>query len=572
MALRAQAGQALLPCQPSERHDDSRHLSRLSGVKRLTNAEIAEQLDLFAALLDLSGSSFYTSRAYRRAAETIRETKASIDELVAAGRVEELRGIGPGIATRLRELVETGRVVELDELRREVQPELIGLGRFLGVGPKRMVEIGKALGITTADEFRAAAREGRLTSVSGIGPQTEQRLLAALEREGKPQPAKGMVLNRARALLEEIAAGVGGELAGDPRRWADVSFDFAVVSSATRPSPVLDAFEALPAIVSVVERSERRAVGVTAEGVPVELVVAEPARFGSELLVATGTAAYIAGLGELTPGPDEECVYAQLGIPWCPPELREQPFRGDPPLLLTRDDIRGDLHMHSTWSDGKASILEMATAALDLGYEYIAICDHTPNVRVVPGLNPDDLRRQGEEIAVVNETLAPFRVLRGTEVDIRADGTLDLPDDVLEELDWVQLSLHAGQRQQREELTRKVTEAMRHPAVRALSHPKGRIINHRPPNALDLERTFEVALETGVALETNGLPDRLDLSGPEIRLAIEAGVPIVVSTDAHSVRGLGNMQLAVHTARRGWATAADVVNTRPLDEILVSRR
>ena len=538
----------------------------------LDNATIAEQLESFAALLDLSGSSFYTSRAYRRAAETIRETEAPIAELVVAGRVEELRGIGPGIATRLRELVETGHIAELEELEREVQPELIGLGRFLGVGPKRMVEIGKALGVSTAEEFRTAAREGRLTSVSGIGPQTEQRLLAALEREGKPQPPKGMILSRARALLEEIAAGIDGEVAGDPRRWADVSFDFAVVASAARPGPVLDAFEALPMIVSVLERSERRAVGVTVEGAPVELVVAEPARFGTDLVVATGTHAYVEALGELPPAVDEESLYAQLGIPWCPPELREQPFRAEPPALLTRDDIRGDLHMHSTWSDGKGSILEMATAARDLGYEYIAICDHTPNVRVVPGLDADDLRRQGEEIAEVNEELTPFRVLRGTEVDIRADGELDLPDDVLEELAWVQLSLHAGQRQSRDELTRKVTEAMRHPAVRALSHPKGRIINHRPPNALDLERTFEVALETGVALETNGLPDRLDLSGPEIRLAIEAGVPIVVSTDAHSVRGLGNMRLAVHTARRGWATPADVVNTRSLDEVLVRSR
>jgi DNA polymerase (family X) len=334
---------------------------------------------------------------------------------------------------------------------------------------------------------------------------------------------------------------------------------------------LLDRFETLPAIVSVLERSERHAIGVTVEGVPVELVVAEPTRFGTELLIATGTRAYVAGLGELPSGRDEQMVYEQLGIPWCPPELREEPFRGEPPPLLTREDIRGDLHMHSTWSDGKASILEMATASRELGYEYIAICDHTPNVRVVPGLSADDLRRQGEEIAGVNEQLAPFRVLRGTEVDIRADGSLDLPDDVLEELDWVQLSLHAGQRQQRDELTRKVTEAMRHPAVRALSHPKGRIINHRPPNALDLERTFEVALETGVALETNGLPDRLDLSGPEIRLAIEAGVQIVVSTDAHSIRGLGNMRLAVHTARRGWATAPDVVNTRPLGDVLARR-
>ena len=210
----------------------------------------------------------------------------------------------------------------------------------------------------------------------------------------------------------------------------------------------------------------------------------------------------------------------------------------------------------------------MALAARDLGYDYIAICDHTPNVGVVPGLDADGLRRQGEEIAAANERLAPFRVLRGTECDIRADGTLDLPDDVLDELDWVQLSLHAGQRQAAAELTRKVTEAMRHPSVCCLSHPKGRLISHRPPNALQLEPVIEVALEEGVALETNGLPNRLDLRDVEVRLAVEAGVPIVCSTDAHSVQGLANMRLSVATARRGWATAANVLNTRGLDEVL----
>jgi DNA polymerase (family X) len=534
------------------------------------NATIAERLEAFAGLLDLGGSGYYTSRAYRRAAETIRETKAPIAKLVRQGRVEDLRGIGPGIAARLRELVETGRIAELDELEREVQPELVGLGRFLGVGPKRMVEIGTALGVRTADEFRDAAREGRLQTVPGIGPQTEQRLLAALDREQRPQK-RGLVLNRARALLEEIAAGVGAELAGDPRRWADVSFDLAVVAASARPGQPLDRFAELPAIVAVVERNERRALGVTVEGVPVELVVAEPSRFGSELVRATGARAYVEALGPLPDAPDEEAVYAALGIPWCPPELREQPFRGEPPQLVELADIRGDLHCHTTWSDGKASVLEMGTAARDLGYEYMAICDHTQNVRVVPGLDADDLRRQGEEIAAANDDLAPFRILRGTEVDIRRDGELDLPDDILGELDWVQLSLHAGQRERGDTLTRKVTEAMRHPSVTCLSHPKGRIINHRPPNALDLEQVFEVALETGVAVETNGLPDRLDLSGPQVKLAIEAGVPVCASTDAHSVRGLGNMQLCVATARRGWATAADIVNTRPLGELPLRR-
>ena len=537
----------------------------------LTNAAIAERLEALAALLDLSGASYYTARAYRRAAETVRETKAPIAELVRQDRVQELRGIGPGIATRLRELVETGRIAELEELEQAVQPELVGLGRFLGVSPKRMVEIGTALGVRTADEFREAALAGRLQTVPGIGPQTERRLIEALDRERRPRK-RGLLLNRARALLEEIAGALDGELAGDPRRWADTSFELAVVCSAERPDDVLDAFGGLPTIVSVAERTERRALGVTVEGVPVELVVAEPARFGTELVRATGARAYVEALGVLPDAPAEDRVYAALGIPWCPPELREQPFRGQPPPLVELADVRGDLHCHTTWSDGKATVLEMATAARDLGYEYLAICDHTRNVRVVPGLDADDLRRQSEEIAAANEELAPFRVLRGTEVDIRRDGELDLPDDVLAELDWVQLSLHAGQREQREPLTRKVTEAMRHPAVTCLSHPKGRIINHRPPNALDLERVFEVALETGLALETNGLPDRLDLSGPEVKLAVEAGVPICASTDAHSIRGLGNMRLAIATARRGWATAADVVNTRPLDELPLRRK
>ena len=536
----------------------------------LGNEEIAQRLDAFAVLLELAGAQRYTSRAYRRAAETIRGTPAPVAELARAGRAQELRGIGPGIARRLRELVETGTIAELDELERAVQPELVGLGRLLGVSTKRMLEIGRVLGVRTVDELRAAAREGRLQEVPGIGPSTEKRLLERLEQE-RTEPRQGLTLNRARDLTEEIAAALGGEVAGDPRRWAEASFDLAVVVASDEPEALLEQFEGLPAIVTLVEREPRRAVGVTVEGVPLELIVAEHDRLGTELLRATGSRAYVEALEPLPSSADERDVYATLGVPWCPPELREEPFRGEPPALVERGDIRGDLHCHTTWSDGKASVLEMATAARDLGYEYVAICDHTRNVRVVPGLDADDLRRQAEEIAAANEELAPFRVLRGTEVDIRSDGSLDLPDDVLAELDWVQLSLHAGQREAREPLTRKVTEAMRHPAVTCLSHPYGRIINHRPPNALDLDAVIETALETGVALETNGLPDRLDLAGPQIRHAIEAGVPIVASTDAHSIRGLGNMRLAVATARRGWATAADIVNTRPLAELPLRR-
>ena len=539
----------------------------------MENAALAAKLEAFAALLELNGANYYTARAYRRAAELIRDTRAPVEALVRDGRVRELRGIGPGIEQRLLELVETGDLAELRELEETLLPELVGLGHLLGVGPKRMRELAAALEVRSAEEFRRAVDAGRLRAVPGVGPKTEAKLRAGLARTTKPRPRRGLLLNRALALAAGIADALGGTVAGDPRRWRDSSEDFAVVVAAKESEPVLRAFADLPEVVSVVEREERRALGVTVDGVPVELLVPTPEEAGTVLVRATGSAAYVAALEPLPAAADEEGVYAALGVPWCPPELRERPHRDAPPAdLLELGAVRGDLHVHTTWSDGKASVLEMARAAIERGYEYLAICDHTTNVRVVPGLDADGLRRQAEEIAEANDRVAPFRILRGTECDIVADGGLDLPDDVLAELDWVQLSLHAGQRAERGELTRKVTEAMRHPAVRCLSHPTGRLINHRPPNALDLELAFEVAREEGVAIEVNGLPDRLDLRDEHVRAAIEAGVQICVNTDAHSVRGLGNMRLAVATARRGWATVGDVLNTKPLDDVLALRR
>jgi histidinol phosphatase-like PHP family hydrolase len=344
-------------------------------------------------------------------------------------------------------------------------------------------------------------RAGRVRELRGIGPSTEARLLQALAREDDPRPQRGILLSRPWELVGGIAAALGGEPAGDVRRWRDSCELLAVVCAAPDPASALARFAALPQIVAVVEQGERRAVGVTVEGVSVELVTAEPERFGTALVRATGSAAYVAALEPLPDATDEAAVYHALGLPWCPPELREAPFRGEPP---------------------------------------------------------------GEEIAAANERLAPFRVLRGIECDILPDGRLDLPDDVLAELDWVQASVHGGQRMPRRELTKRVEEALRNPSVRCLSHPKGRLINRRPENALDLERVFEVAREEGVALEVKGLPDRLDLRGEHVRDALRAGVQIVCSTDAHSPRALEYMTLAVRTARRGWATRADVVNTRPL--------
>jgi DNA polymerase (family 10) len=531
----------------------------------LTNDVIANRLLSYSALLDLADASPYAARAYRRAAEIVRTTPAPVAELVRDGRARELRGIGPGIERRLRELVETGDIAELRELETELNPELVGLGRLLGLSSHRVLEIGKALGVRTADEFRAAAEEGRLTRVPGVGKKTESSILAALGEP--PRTRRGLTLNRARPLTQAIAGALDGHGAGDPRRFRDLSFDLVVVCAADDPEPVLDAFARLPLIVAVVEQDKRRAVGVTVEGVPIELTVAHSSRFGTELVRATGSPEYVASLGELPDGATEEAVYAALGMSWIPPELREAPPRAVPASLIELDDIRGDLHCHTTWSDGRASVLEMGEAARDRGYEYLAICDHTVAVTVVPGLTAEDVRRQGEEIARANEQLAPFSILRGIECDIRPDGTLDLDDDVLAELDWVQISLHAGQRRTGKELTQIVTEAMRSPHASALSHPKGRMLNRRPENALDLDSVFAVAVETGVAVEINGLPDRLDLSDRHASEALAAGVDLVLNSDSHSTGGLASLEYSVATARRAATPRERVVNARPLDEV-----
>ena len=537
----------------------------------MDNREIADRLEAFAMLLELSDAGTYTVRAYQRAAQTIADAAIPVEELVRSGRARELRGIGQSIAGRLDELVRTGQIAELQELERRLAPDLIGLGRYLGLGAQRALALAGALDVHTADELREAAAAGRLRNVPGIGEKTEARLLQALAREGEPAPAQGLLLSRARELVAAIATALNGVVAGDVRRWSDTCRQLAVVIAAPDPVPALERFCAQPQIVTLIARDERRAVGVTVDGLPVTLSVPAPERFGTELVRATGSPEYVRSLGALPPAADEERLYRALGRPWCPPELRELPGASPAGRLVHAADIRGDLHCHTTWSDGRASVEEMGAAARERGYEYLAICDHTPAVGAVRGLSPDDVRRQAHEIAAANAVLAPFRVLAGIECDILPDGSLDLPDDVLAQLDWVQASVHGGQRMPRAELTRRVEAALLHPHVRCLSHPTGRIINRRPENALDLERVFELALAHDVAVEVNGLPPRLDLSGEHVREALAAGVSIVCSTDSHSVAGLANMEYALATARRGGATTEQVLNTRPWAELARAR-
>ncbi len=535
-----------------------------------SNAELADQLVLFGALLELAETSPFAVRAYKRAAELIRSAPTPVSTLVREGRVRELRGIGPGIESRLQELVETGEIAELRQLEDELEPELVGFGRLLGLTAKRTLSIARNLGVKTVPELEAAIAAGRLKDVRGVGPATESRIKAALERGLEAE--RGLTVDRSRALSSAIASALGGEMAGPARRFCELSYGLSVVCAADDRDAVIARFAQLPTIVTVLEQNGPRAVGLTMDGVPVTLVVADASTFGTELFRATGSAEYVEALEPLPDTPDEEVLFRRLGISECPPELREVAGATAPPDLVGRVDVRGDLHCHTTWSDGRASVSEMALAAQARGYEYLAICDHTPNVRVVPGLGSDELLRQGEEIAEVNERVAPFRVLRGVECDIRADGSLDVDDRVLMELDWVQLSLHSGQRRSRAELTRMVTEAMRHPSVRALSHPKGRILNHRPENAVDLDEVFTVARAHDVALEVNGLPDRLDLSAVHVREALASGVDLVLNSDAHSARGLDSLDLAVATARKGGATTASIVNCRRIEEVVRAGR
>lgn len=462
--------------------------------------------------------------------------------------------------------METGEIAELCELEAELTPELVAIGRVVGLGASRMLALGRELDVSTVDELRSALEEGRLRTVAGIGPATEARIREGLERA--PRARRGLTLDRSRALSVSLAAALGAEVAGEPRRSCELSYELSLVRATDEPAGVLDEFASLPSVVSVLERGDAYAVGLTVEGIPVRIHACRPGSFGTALLRATGSREYVAALEPLPEVPDEVSLFERLDLAYCPPELRERAGATAPADPIELADLRGDLHCHTTWSDGRGSVLEMALAARELGHEYLAICDHTPQVRVVPGLAAGDLRRQGEEIHEVNERLAPFRVLRGVECDIRPDGTLDADDDVLAELDWVQISLHVGQRRPRAELTKVVTEAMRSPYARGLSHPKGRILNHRPENALDLDEVFRVALETGVALEVNGLPDRLDLSAVHVEEALAAGIRLVLSSDAHSARGLANVELAVATARKGGATLSDVVNASGADDLM----
>jgi DNA polymerase (family X) len=571
----------------------------------MRNGEIAEAFEELASLYELDGAVVYRVVAYRNAAKAIREAGVSVAELARRGRVEELAGVGRTIAEKIDALLETGSIPSADKLKARIPSGLVEITRMPGLGPKRARLLHDELGVTSLDDLREAAEQGRLKDVPGFGKKAEENVLAALEAGADGRPKERLILSHALGIGEDLVgalrdhpSAIRVELAGSARRMADSVKDLDIVVASSDPARLVKAFCGLDAVDEVQASGEAGAKVVTHSGLPVDLRIVPEEAFGNLLQHFTGsgrhnealrTEAVRRGLhvseygiaddesGESVAYGSEHEVYERLGMEFIPPELREN--RGELaaarshrlPKLIELDDVRGDLHMHTVLSDGRNSLEEMARAAREYGYDYIAITEHSASHGFGNNVPPDELRRQIERIRSLDE--AGLTVLAGTETNVLPDGSVDYDDDVLEELDWVIASLHTSFRMSEDEQTERMLRAMEHPLVDAIGHPTGRMIGRREPYALNVDRVIEKAVETGTFLEINANPNRRDLNDVYARAAAEAGATIVIDSDAHGADTLvRNMRYGVATARRAWLTAAHVANTRPWDELTRLRK
>ncbi len=556
------------------------------------NADVADQLDLLADLSELLSDEGFRVLAYRRAATRVRETPASIAELALAGDAKGLPGIGKTIEGKIVEIVETGEMAALTRRRELVPPEVVAFLRLPGLGPKTAARIWRELGVTTLAELREAAESERLRTLSGLGARSEEKILKALAAGfGAEEEQRGLLGTGLPALLAVVAelrahpAAVEVSEAGSARRRKETFRDLDVIATATDPAGLTEAFTRLPLVAEIVAHGDTKATVISHDGLRFDLRVVPPECFGNLLQHFTGSKEHNVAMreegqrrglsiseygvttvetGEVVTARTEEELYAYLGYAFIPPELRENAGELEAarvhalPELVEPGDLRGDLHTHSTWSDGRATIAEMAAAARARGYAYLAVCDHSQRLR------DGRLQAQWEEIDALNERLKPFRLLKGVEVNIRADGSLDLADEELGALDWVMASVHSSFDR---DPTGRVLAALESPHVDCIGHLTGRKIGKRLPADVDLERVVGKALETGTFLELNSQPDRLDLRDVHARLAAEAGVPLVVSSDGHRPHELAFVEYGIAQARRAWLTKAQVVNTRPWREI-----
>jgi len=567
----------------------------------LNNEQVADVLFDISRLLELEGDDAYRIRAYRKAAENIEGLAGDINDYGRRGRLRDIPGVGESIARTVAELLDTGRSGLYETLKKEIPPELCEVIGVPGIGRRTALKVHSALGAKTVEDFRRAAASHRIRHVRGFGEATERKILEAIDRYRGQQGEPGVPIFRARAIARELVGYLAGcrglaraDVAGSLRRWQTMAGEVAVVAAAADPAGVGDCFCRTPISRTVREQGERHARVATRYRVDAALCVANPGDYGIRLLWETGSPEHLVQLarhagergvklssdgyvveatGERKTFPAEEDIYAALGLAYIPPELREgtgeieAARQGTLPGLITQESIKGDLHVHTEWSDGADSVQDMAMAARAAGYEYVAVCDHSPSLHIASGLDVPRLREQMAAIDEINDTLEGFTVLKGSEVDILADGSLDLPDDVLAGLDIVVGSVHSGMRQEPDTITRRVITALENEHLTILAHPTSRILGRRQPTALDMDRVIAAAKEHGKVLEVNAYPDRLDLGDEHVRKAMDAGVMISIDTDAHSAAELCFMEYGVHVARRGWATAARTLNTLSYDAL-----
>ena len=559
------------------------------------NSDIARSLDKLADLIELDSGNPFRVRAYRTAARVVGELPRSVLAMTAAGEdLAELPGIGKDLADKIETLAETGHIAVLDEMERKTPPGLLILLDVPGLGPKRVRALYERLGITNIAGLIAAARTGKIRELPGFGAKSEQRILAEAVKRATvtPRIKRPLAEEVAEPLLCYLRQAKGvrhAAIAGSYRRCRDTVGDLDIVISAPPHAGIIERFVAYEDVAQVAARGPTRSSVVLKNGIQVDLRVVSEANYGAALMYFTGSKAHNIALRGIAAGrglklneyglfqgdhriaaKTEEEVYCRLGLPYIEPELREdhgeieEARQGGLPHLVTLADIRGDLHVHTTESDGHASLAEMARAAQERGYAYIAITDHSKRVTVARGLDAQRLARQIDEIARLNETMSGLVVLSSIEVDILEDGNLDLPDSILGRLDFAVGAVHSAFDLPHEKQTVRLLKAMDNRHLAVLAHPTGRLIDQRQGYDLDIERVLAGACERGVALEVNGQPDRLDLNEWHCKLAKEIGAKLVLSTDAHSPAELRFMRYAVDQARRGWLEPANIINTRDL--------
>ncbi len=564
----------------------------------MKNRLVAKILYEVADLLELEGVEF-KPRAYRRAAQAVESCPVPIEDLVAQGRLRELPGVGESIAQKIEEIVRTGKLALHEELKAKLPVDLYALTQVEGVGPKTAKLLYEALGVRTLEDLERAAREGKIREIKGLGPKIEEKILRGLQeaRGTERRELLGYALPLARSLRQKLlTSGLFQrvELAGSLRRGKETVGDLDILGISRDPEEAARAFCTLPEVEEILAQGPKKSSVKLSGGLQADLRIVPAESFGAAWQYFTGSKAHNIRLREravvrgwklneyglfdqndrMLAGRTEEEIYEALGLSFIPPELREDQGEiqaaeaGVLPKLLEFSEIFGDLHVHTDWSDGKMSLLEVAQAGRARGLRYIAITDHMRFAQAIPGLSAEDLRRQVEEIRSLNESLKDFCLLCGVEANIGKDGTVDVPRDLLPELDLVIASVHTHFRLSKKEMTERLLRAVEDEGVDVLGHPTGRLIGERPAYEVDWDEVFRRAAKAGTALEVNANPQRLDLPADLIRRALEYGVKFVLGTDAHAVEHLDFLEYGVLTLRRGWARATDVLNTLSVESLL----